>query len=80
MIKQEMARLNIDIIRISELKWMGKGEFNLDNQYMNYYEQGSLKKWSSLHSQQETEMHYLGAISKMTECPSFISKANHSTS
>ena len=38
MIKQEMARLNIDIIRISELKWMGKGKFNLDDQYLNYYE------------------------------------------
>ena len=44
MIKQEMARLNIDIIRISELKWMGKGKFNLDDQYMNYYEQEYLKR------------------------------------
>ena len=30
-IKQEMARVNIDILGISELKWMVMGEFNLDN-------------------------------------------------
>ena len=38
------------------------------------------KKWSSPHSQQESEMQYLGAISKMTEWSLFISKANHSIS
>ena len=57
MINQEMERLNIDIIRLSELKWMGKGKFNLDDQYMNYYERESLKKWNSPHSQQETKIH-----------------------
>ena len=29
-VKQEMARMNMDILRISELKWMGMGEFNSD--------------------------------------------------
>ena len=29
--KQEMARMNIDILRIRELKWMGMGEFNSDD-------------------------------------------------
>ena len=32
-VKQEMARVNIDILRISELKWTGKGEFNSDDNY-----------------------------------------------
>ena len=31
MFKQEMARVNIDILGVSELKWMGMGEFNSDN-------------------------------------------------
>ena len=33
-VKQEMARVNIDILGISELKWMGMGEFNLDDHYI----------------------------------------------
>ena len=32
-VKQEMARVNIDILGISELKWTGMGRFNLDDQY-----------------------------------------------
>ena len=34
MVKQEMARLNIDILGISELKWMGMGKFNSDNYHI----------------------------------------------
>ena len=41
-VKQEMARVNIDILGISELKWTGKGEFNSDNQYG--YESWTVKK------------------------------------
>ena len=33
-VKQEMARVNIDILGISELKWTGKGEFDSDNHYI----------------------------------------------
>ena len=33
-VKQEMARLNIDILGISELKWTGMGEFNSDDHYI----------------------------------------------
>ena len=40
---QEMARVNIDILGISELKWTGMGEFNLDNHYIYYCGQESLK-------------------------------------
>ena len=43
-VKQEMARLNIDILGISKLKWTGMGEFNSDNHYIYYYVQESLRK------------------------------------
>ena len=35
-VKEEMARLTIDILGISELKWMGMGEFNSDDHYTYY--------------------------------------------
>ena len=38
-VKQEMARVNVDILGISELKWTGMGEFNSDDNYVYYYEQ-----------------------------------------
>ena len=40
-VKQEMATVNINILGISELKWMGMGEFNSDDHYI-YYGQESL--------------------------------------
>ena len=43
-VKQEMARVNIDILGISELKWMGMGEFNLDDHYIYYCAQESLRR------------------------------------
>ena len=36
MVKQEMARVNVDILEISELKWTGMGEFNSDDHYIYY--------------------------------------------
>ena len=36
-IKQEMARVNVDILGISELRWTGMGEFNSDDHYIYYY-------------------------------------------
>ena len=77
-VKQEMARVNIDIIGISELKWTGMSEFNSDDQYIYYCGQESLRRNDSPHSQQESEMQYLDAVSEMTEWSLFISKANHS--
>ena len=35
-VKQKMARVNIDILGISELKWTGMGKFNLDDHYIYY--------------------------------------------
>ena len=43
-IKQEMARVNISFLRISELKWTGMGEFNSDDHYIYYYGQESLRR------------------------------------
>ena len=43
-VKQEMARVNIDILGISELKWTGMGEFNSDDHYIYYFGQESLRR------------------------------------
>ena len=43
-VKQVMARVNIDILGISELKWTGMGEFNSDDYYIYYYGQESLRR------------------------------------
>ena len=43
-VKQETARVNIDILGISELKWAGMGEFNSDDHYIYYYGQESLRR------------------------------------
>ena len=43
-VKQEMARVNINILGISELKWTGMEEFNSDDHYIYYCEQESLRK------------------------------------
>ena len=43
-VKQEMARVNVDILGISELKWTGMGEFNSDDHYTYYYRQESLRR------------------------------------
>ena len=43
-VKQEMARVNINILGISELKWTGMGEFNSDDHYIYYYGQESLRR------------------------------------
>ena len=43
-VKQEMARVNIDILGISEPKWTGMGEFNSDDHYIYYCRQESLRR------------------------------------
>ena len=43
-VKQEMARVNNDILGISELKWTGMGEFNSDDHYIDYCGQESLRR------------------------------------
>ena len=43
-VKQEMARVNVEILGISELKWTGMGEFNSDDHYIYYCRQESLRR------------------------------------
>ena len=43
-VKQEMARVNVNILGISKLKWTGMGEFNSDGQYIYYFRQESLRR------------------------------------
>ena len=67
-VKQEMARTNIDILGISELKWTGMGEFNSDDHYIYYCGQESLRrKRVAIIVKNQSKMQYLGAISKTTE-------------
>ena len=44
MVKEEVAKVNIDILGISELKWTGIGEFNSDDHYIYYCGQESLRR------------------------------------
>ena len=67
-VKQEMARVNVDILGISKLKWTGMGEFNSGDHYIYYCGQKSLRRngvasWST----KESGMQYLNATSKTTE-------------
>ena len=43
-VKQDMARVNVDILGISELKWTGMGEFNSDDHYIYYCGQEALRR------------------------------------
>ena len=52
-VKQEMPRVNIDILGISELRWTGMGEFNSDDQYIYYCRQESLRRNGIAISQQK---------------------------
>ena len=53
-VKQEMARLSINILRISELKWTGMSEFNSDDHYIYYCGQESLRRDGIALSQQRS--------------------------
>ena len=61
-VKQEMARVNVDSLGISELKWTGMGEFNSDDHYTYYCGQESRRR-----NGVALTVKYVGAISKMTE-------------
>ena len=67
-VKEEMARVNINTLGISELKWTGMGEFNSDDHYIHFFGQASLRRTEVvLIVRNESKMQYLGAISKTTE-------------
>ena len=68
MVKQEMARVNIDISGISDLKWTGMYEFHSDDHYIYYSGQESLRRNGvALIVNKESKMHYLGTVSKTSE-------------
>ena len=67
-VKQEMTRVKVDILGISELKWTGMGEFYSDDHYIYYCGQESLRRNAVvIMSTKESEMQYLDANSKTTE-------------
>ena len=68
MVKQEMARANIKILGISELKWTGMGEFNSDDHYIYYCGQESHRRSGVVFIiNQRVEIQYSGTISSRTE-------------
>ena len=67
-IKQEMARVKVNILGISELKWTGMGEFNSDDHYIYYCGQESLRRNRvALIVNKRVQNSVLSAISKVTE-------------
>ena len=70
-IEQEMARVNIDILGVSELKWTTMGKFNSDDHYIYYFHYGqeSLRRngVALFVVNKEPRMQYLRAISTTTE-------------
>ena len=63
-----MARVNVDILGISKLKWTEMGEFNSDDYYIYYCGQESLRRNGvAIIVNKRVKMQYLDAISKMTE-------------
>ena len=67
-VKQEMARVNVDLLGISKLKWTGMSESNSDDHYIYYCGQGSLRRNGvAIMVNKRLRMQYLDAISKTTE-------------
>ena len=67
-VKQEMARVNVNILGISELKWTGMGEFNSDDHYIYYCRQKSLRRNGvAITVNKRVQNAVLGKISKTTE-------------
>ena len=67
-VKQEMARVNIDILGMSELRCTGRGKFNSDDHYIYYCGQESLRRNGvAIIVTKDSKMQYLDEISKTTE-------------
>ena len=67
-VKQEMVRVNVDILGISELKWTGMGEFNSDDHCIYYCGQESLRRNGvAIMAKKRVQNAVLDAISKTTE-------------
>ena len=80
-VRQEMARVNIDILGISELKWTTIGEFNSDDHYFYYCGQESLRRNGvAIIVNKRVQNAVLGYNLKNDKLSLFVSKANHSIS
>ena len=82
-VKQEMARVNIDILGVSELKWTGMGRFNSDDHYTYFCGQQSLRRNGvALIVNKKARNAVLGCNLKNDRMilPLFISRVNHSIS
>ena len=67
-VKQDMTRVNITILGISELRWTGMGDFNSDDHNIYYCGQESFRRNGvAIIVNKESKMEYLDAISKITE-------------
>ena len=66
-VKQQMTRMNVYILRISELKWTGMGKFNSDDHYIYYSGQESLRRNGVAIIVKKSPKCSLDAISKMAE-------------
>ena len=67
-VKQEVSRVNVDILGIRKLRWTGMGDFNSDDHHIYYCGQESLRRNGvAIMVNKESKTQYLGAISKMTE-------------
>ena len=67
-VKKEMARVNVDILGIRELKWTRMGEFNSDDHYIYYCGQESLRRNGVINIvNKESKIQYLDALSKTTK-------------
>ena len=80
-VKQEMTRVNIEILGISELRWTGMGEFISDDHYIYYCGQESLRRNGvAIIVNKRVQNSVLGCNLKNNRMISFVSKANYSIS
>ena len=79
-IKQEMARVNVDILGISKLKWTGTDEFNSDDHYIYYCGEESLRRNGVAIMVNQSPKYCTWMQSQKQQNDLFVSKANHSIS
>ena len=77
MVKQEMARVNVDILGISELKWNGMSEFISDDHYIYYCWQESLRRNGVAIMDKKSPKCSTWMQSQKRQNDLFVSKANH---
>ena len=79
-VKQEMARVNVNILRISELKWTGMGEFNSDDHYIYYCRQESLRRNGVANMVNKRVQNAVLGCNLQNDRMISVSRANHSVS